>query len=135
MENTIDLDAMRQARWAKRGTTRTLRVAGLTLTLPKELSLEAGELMNQASADMGPVLAALLSAEDYAAFRAIQPPPTNEDVLDILKAYGVELGEYAASIFSSQDTGEQSRPTSPTTTVSTSLQPAGAGAGSAPPAS
>lgn len=133
---SIDLDAMRRARWAERGETMTLTVSGESFTLPAELSLEVGEALQAMGTDMTPVVKLLLPEEDYPRFAALTPRPTNEDVIDILSMYSSQLGEYAASRFSSRDTGEQSRPISSSTTASTYVQPPlDEGAGVFPPAS
>lgn len=125
MAEQFDLDAKRAARHAARGTQRTLILGGNTFTIPIELPLEVGEVVNAAGTDMGPVLRLLLGEDQWAIATKTEPKLTNEDVMELLHMYGSELGEFAASMFSSRDTGEPSRPTSPATTDSTSASAAG----------
>lgn len=133
MAEQFDLDAKRAARFAAKGTQRTLVLGGNTFTIPIELPLEVGEAVNEAGTDMGPVLRLLLGEDQWAVASKTEPKLSNEDVMELLRMYGDELGEFAASTFSSRGTGEPSRPTSPGSTDSTSASAAGVNAGSVQP--
>jgi len=114
---TLNLNAKRAERAAKRGEPMTIQIGDETFELVPELPLAAGEFAN--SADISGAMKLLLAhEEDWPRFMALTP--TMNDVLDIVEYFGAQLGESQASTRSSVTTGTPSRPTSSGSTDSTS---------------
>ena len=122
MSNTIDLDAKRAARRAKRGEGNTLRVDGKDFRLIPELPLAALDLLD--ANDLKGFLSTIVEPDDREAFAALDL--TMDDFMDITGTYLEQLGESAASIGSSLNIGGLSRRISPATTSSTSPNASGA---------
>lgn len=120
---TVDLDAARAARAEARGESTTVVVGGREYELSPELPVEFAEHMrfDRIKDALGTLLA---DPDDLEAFWATRP--TIDDVIEIARTYGVDLGEFMASSTSSNGTSRPARPTSKRTTASTSGKRSGA---------
>jgi len=109
----LDLNARRAARAAAKGEPFVVRLGVQEFTLAGEMPffcLEAVEDNRFIDA-----VKMLVAPEDWERFRACAP--TFQDVVEIIEAYGVGLGESTNADGSSPNTGAPSRPTSPGSTA------------------
>lgn len=116
---TIDLDAAARARQETRGDPPTFEFHGRTFTLPAELDLETGELIDSGKFRDGYSQLLDGQAEDFFALR-----PTFDDLVELGKQIalvyaGLLQGESQASGSSSTNGSKSSRRPSRRTTAST----------------
>ena len=104
----IDLNAKRAARAATRGEGLVVVLGEESFTLAPELPVAVMELVE--INEFAAAIKLIVGEADWTRFLA--QSPTMHDVMDIVEAYGVELGESSASAGSSTSTGAPSRPTS-----------------------
>lgn len=109
----LDLNARRAARASAKGEAFVVRLGAEQFTLAPEMPffcLEAVEDNRFIDA-----VKMLVNPGDWDRFKACAP--TFNDVIEIIEAYGVGLGESSNSDGSWASTGASSKPTSPDTTA------------------
>jgi hypothetical protein len=118
-DRTLDLDALRLARWEAAGTRPQVTHGGRTWTLAPELAIQVGWALTRD--DLDTALEFLLENGDEAEPFLRAAPVTQRDLTELIRlTYGVTAPESPASPASSPTNGTRSRPTSPKRTASTS---------------
>jgi hypothetical protein len=111
VSNTLNLDAKRAARAAKRGEPMRMVLEDETFDLVAEMPIDIGDMF--LANKMTEAFKAMLAHPEEDWDRLMGCRPSMYDVLDVLEFFGAQMGESVRLAESSTNTGGPSKPTSP----------------------